>query len=502
MSQPSVTIGADEAPEDRFVHPALVRSSGTIRPGINQASANETRKKPKNVDYFTPDATTFDDQRDVKALLEKYADQDGHIRRLPLWLNDDDFELIAPHGLFLFQGNKLKCRSTTQKGGLQANCTDADGNRFAKSCVPEECPDYQASPKKCRFSGRLFFYAPGQLSPNPLMLTTSSLNGFRLLWSALMQVLRIRGRISLTHKGAPFFELIKVKKLVARKDGDKLVRVPQWLPALSLTVDPMELICDNDARTTYFAPNVPLGPSLALQIGQADPESAPAYQGLQAEQAEPPAPQAAGTPGPQPADQPPPAATPADQAPPGTAAPINPTQPGQAPPIAAETSQAPKAGKAALPAAAGAQSSMVGQTPPAAAPTAGSLKNDIVRCLPLLGVSSSQMVIWSRRIAGTPVNSMGLPALTNLLNMLKATIDHQSPWALDEITLAWCLERLDVSFEDFNFWLEATSGPSWTQAVSQKITSKLMQNIRARVSSDLDSFKHEIEEAAALRRAA
>jgi hypothetical protein len=112
------------------------------------------------------------------------------------------------------------------------------------------------------------------------------------------------------------------------------------------------------------------------------------------------------------------------------------------------------------------------------------------------------MVIWSRRIAGTPVNSMDVPALAELLKMLKSTIDGQSSWALDEITLAWCLDRLDVSFENFNLWLEANHGVTWTKAVSQNITSKLMPNIRARVSSDLDTFKREIEEASAMGRAA
>jgi hypothetical protein len=457
------------------------------------------------VDFFTPQINSFDDLRDSTLLVDKYADPDGHIRRLPLWFHDDDLDLIAPHGLRLFKGNALKCRNTTQNGGLHAIYTDTDGRWAEKICVPEDCPDYQASPKRCRFGGQLYFYVPGQLSPNPLRLVTTSLNGYRLIWSALMQVMRIRGRISLTHKGKTFFELIKVRQMVQRKEGDKLVRVPQWLPALSLNVDPMELICDDGPRQSYFIPTVPLAPG----VGQPAPKNTPTGQGLQAEQAEPTAPApAAATQAPLPGSQEPSASPPADQTPPATAAAGRPPLPGPTAPAPAD----PKAGKAAAPATAGAQDPKIVQKPPATAAagktqkpgavTAASLKSDIVRCLPLLGVSSAQMVLWANRIAGTPVNMMDVPALTDLLKMLRTTIDGHSSWALDEITLAWALDRLDVSFVNFNFWLEASARVTWTQAIFQNITATLMQNIRARVSSDLDAFKNEIEEAAALRRAA
>jgi|Deesub1362A_J573_1020465.scaffolds.fasta_scaffold04420_5 hypothetical protein len=232
---------------DRFGVENVLRHAGVIRPGVNLAPEDARRKRPRNVDYFTPDPSTFDDPRDAGDLVERFADQDGRIRRLPVWFHSDDLSVVAPHGLYLFRTGGLVCRSlrAAAEDRSLAIRFDREGRRVVE-CDPERCPDHLSG--DCRFSGRLLFYVPGQRSPNPLMLPTTSLNSFRLIHSALANVRAVRGSIRMLHRGRPFLELVKVRKEVLRAVEDGFVRTPQWLIALRLTVPMEELARDAAAE--------------------------------------------------------------------------------------------------------------------------------------------------------------------------------------------------------------------------------------------------------------
>lgn len=389
---------------DRYVLKNVTRHSGVIRPGINLAPEGAKHKKPRNVDFFTPDANTFDDPRDAQMLMDKYADNDG-IHRLPIWLHTDDLSLAAPHGLCLFKAGGLVCRAlrSADNDVNTAIRFDNQGRRVVE-CDPEKCHDHISG--ACKFSGRLYFYVPGQLSPNPLMLPTTSLNSFKLIYSALNNIKRVRGGIRLLHNGKPFINLIKVKKDVRRPGPDgAFIRAPQWLVSLSLTIPMDELTCDKATESTSTV-------------------SSPAKEQ------------------------------------PSTDNPVNREDPRD-------------------------------------------LKQAIMDAVHRIGLDEEDMRLWAEQIAGKMARDMDPAELNRLHDMLVGLESGEDLRLNLEIDLARLLARIDVTFTDFNGWLNSDEESiSWEEAVHKGIADDLLQAVNARTISDPTGFKKEIESAARERRAA
>ena len=456
MDQPS-SMPFD--PEDRFVGIGS-RHSGIIRPGVNAAPPEASRKQPRNVKYFSPDPDSFDYPEDAEALRALYADEkDGIIYRLPIWLSDDNLQTVIPHGLFFFGKSGVKCRSIIAGDKmLGISWDEKTKTQVQKDCVPERCQNYLT--RKCKFSGRLYFHVPGHLSPNPLMLPTTSLNSFRLIVSALTSVSRFRGSFTALHNGQPFLELVKVnKEVLHRTDDGKLQHMHQWLSTIRCTVDPLELTATSTHRlVTISVP--PLQPSASpMELSGDEPQpSAPAQ----------PASTETATPAPASAGKKPVAST-ATTAPEG------------APPATA-TEPAPRAsttGKLGT-----------SDTNTGAPPISGEvnkLKQAIAEKLKSKGYTVEQLQKWALRITGNAkINDV--PTLKAIERML----DSSSPRLAIEFRFAELLHTLDLSLKQFDVWCALQLGTPFDNIVSGSQALDVFTALKARTDQDASGFRAEI----------
>jgi hypothetical protein len=209
---------------------------------------NSTRKsclRPANCGHFIVRPSDFRSAADCDFIQKNYAGKDGLIREIPIWLTSDSISLIAPHNFRAFDGGgNLRCVSEFHDDGkLRFRYLPKGAKLPAK---PEDwkildSEDEDEATKACGyqvvFGGMLRFFVPGVRSAGDLILPTRSWNGLSESIAVLRRVKSILGRCSGLLNGQPFLALVKTEEDI-KHEGK---RGKQWIPSITLTVDPMEL---------------------------------------------------------------------------------------------------------------------------------------------------------------------------------------------------------------------------------------------------------------------
>ena len=217
----------------------------------------------QNVDYFTIRKRDCADPENVKRIMEKYADQDGKLRSIPVWFPNNDWWDVIPHSLRCYGSTKgLKHRSafniirdeysrvTDYKLVCETPEVGDPGKRIfggrpwvQSDCVPADCILYQK--KECKLGGYIEFLIPGIPGIDPWIIPTTSWYSLAAIKKALRRVYKATGgRISnLTYDGKSIFVLRKVMGKVSTIDAEGQPKLrSQFLINLDLTVDFFEVL--------------------------------------------------------------------------------------------------------------------------------------------------------------------------------------------------------------------------------------------------------------------
>lgn len=263
-----------------------IRYSGIIRPGIKipKASCSEKEKKiyadlyaegksfdeideamggksrtstsklrPSNCDYFTVRECDFRNPADAHMLMDKYADPDGKLRRVPCWFPIGDIHLVIPHNFRGFggdgsvkcyseyEGEKLVCHYISREEDDKAR-KDKRKPKFAtRPCDTETCDSYKK--KRCDFGGIYKVNIPGIRGMGEVIVPTGSWYGLADAIANLKRIKGVMGRFDGLFNGGTFLELCKVPETVKMPDGQKIT---QWIVTVEPSVDLMELARYNE----------------------------------------------------------------------------------------------------------------------------------------------------------------------------------------------------------------------------------------------------------------
>ena len=197
---------------------------------------------PQNADFLVVRACDFKRPADAEYILKKYADPDGKVRRLPVWLTSSDIDKVLPHSFRAFGGDgSLRAISFYKNGALTCRYVPKDVKVPKKEdwrerpCDPDNCPE--VSGKKCQFGGMFKVNVPGLKTMGNVIIPTRSWNGIKFSCGLLNTVRGLLGRFDGLFKGEPFLELVKSEELVNTPEGKR----KQQIITLELAIDPMEL---------------------------------------------------------------------------------------------------------------------------------------------------------------------------------------------------------------------------------------------------------------------
>ena len=254
-----------------------IRYEGVIRPGIKIPLArctaeekdiykklyadnipfNEIDKKmggtgssklrPSNCDYFTVRENDFKNPANARLILEKYADEDGHVRRMPIWFPLGEIHMVIPHNFRAFSTGGIRAYSFYEGSELMCKHVPKDIKTPGKDdwkirpCEETACKAYTT--KACRFGGIFKVNVPGVSGMGQVIIPTNSWYGLGDAIANLNMVREVYGRFNGLFNGKPFLELCKVEEEVKIPGGAKQ---KQWIPTIVPTVDMMELAqhCD------------------------------------------------------------------------------------------------------------------------------------------------------------------------------------------------------------------------------------------------------------------
>jgi hypothetical protein len=208
---------------------------------------NSTRKScltPTNSNYFTVNDSDFKNAADAQYIRSHYADEDGQVRKLPIWFASDDISQILPHNFRAFDGmGNVRAVSFYDGNKLKFRYIPKDTKLPAK---PEEwlildSDDEDEATKACgykvQFGGMIRCFVPGIRSAGEIVIPTRSWTGLSESVAVLKRVRAILGRFNNLYQGAPFLEMVKYSETI-RHEGKP---VKQWISAIQLSVDPMVL---------------------------------------------------------------------------------------------------------------------------------------------------------------------------------------------------------------------------------------------------------------------
>jgi hypothetical protein len=206
----------------------------------------KTCLRPSNSDYFTIRDSDFKRPADADMIRSRYADPDGKVRRIPVWMPFSDIEKVIPHNFRAFDGGaNLRCVSFyDDDGNLKFKYLPKNATLPAK---PEawlilDSDDEEKASKACGykvvFGGMYRVFVPGIRSAGEIVVPTRSWYGLGESVAVLRRIRSILGRFDGLFNGDPFFELCKVEAQVTAPDGKKQM---QWIVTLELAVDPIEL---------------------------------------------------------------------------------------------------------------------------------------------------------------------------------------------------------------------------------------------------------------------
>lgn len=205
--------------------------------------SKDSKLFPTNTDYFVIRQCDFRRESDADLIMERYADKDGHVRRIPIWLTVGDLDKVVPHNFREFDGSgNVKAFSYYEGKNLMLKYVPKGTKppykkEDWKTCTydPDD-PPKDAPPVK--FGGLYKVNIPGLKGLGEIVVPTRSWYG---LGDAVAQLRRVRsllGRFNGLLNGEPFLELCKVEETVRTPEGEKQ---KQWIITVELAIDPMEL---------------------------------------------------------------------------------------------------------------------------------------------------------------------------------------------------------------------------------------------------------------------
>lgn len=206
--------------------------------------SKESKLFPTNVDYFVIRDCDFRRPADAQMIRDKYADADGHVRRIPIWFTVGDLDKAIPHNFRAFDGNgNVRAYSYYNHNQLVLKYAPKSIRDPKKTDWIEVSFDPEKPPADCykiEFGGLYRVNIPDIRGLGEIVVPTKSWYG---LGDAVAQLKRVRqpnllGRFDGMFKGKPFLELCKVEEWVKDPDGK---RVRQWIITVELSIDPAEL---------------------------------------------------------------------------------------------------------------------------------------------------------------------------------------------------------------------------------------------------------------------
>lgn len=208
---------------------------------------------PRNVDHFIIRDNDFNNPADAQMVRSKYADPDGQVRRVPIWFKTSDISRVMPHSFKAYDAaeNVRAYSSYDEEGNLVCQYVPKEIVNPKKEdwqkrpCDPDVCS--QVSAKKCCFGGWFRFSIPGLKGIGDIIAPTKSWYGLGNAMAVLKEVRKIQGRFDGLFQGETFMELVKVQELVKLPDGSKK---NQWIITLDISIDPMEMVKQNDPKST------------------------------------------------------------------------------------------------------------------------------------------------------------------------------------------------------------------------------------------------------------
>ena len=212
--------------------------------------SRESKLTMTNIDHFVIRDCDFKKPADAQYIRENYADADGKVRRIPIWLTTGDLGVVMPHNHAAFDGSSNIRAYTIYEG-------DVLMIRYAPKSVgpvvkPEdwitepfdhEKPPVNAPPVK--FGGMYKVNIPGIMGIGEIVIPTGSWYGLGDAIAVLKKVRLVLGRFNGLLNDEPFLELAKVQEMVKAPDGTKK---KQWLVTIELSVDAMTLARHSDNR--------------------------------------------------------------------------------------------------------------------------------------------------------------------------------------------------------------------------------------------------------------
>lgn len=217
-----------------------------------QPRSGKSKLVPRNANFFVVRDVDFSRPPDAQFIREKYADQDGKVRTIPVWLSVGEIDRVLHHGFRAFNG----------AGSLVAT-SFYDGKKLMVRYLPK---DFKGNPKRedwlvaafdpdkgprdakgkplspaghaMDFGGIFRFNVPGLRGFDEIVCVTRSWYGMSYSVALLRRVRSILGRFDGLLNGESFLQLSKVAEEVTTPEGKKQT---QYIPVLELAVDPMEL---------------------------------------------------------------------------------------------------------------------------------------------------------------------------------------------------------------------------------------------------------------------
>ena len=228
---------------------------------------------PRNVPFFTVRRADFNNPAHADQILEKYADEDGHLYSFPIVFPTDNWQANLPHALRTYRRNELVYWSDYDAEGRRRCYTkkhvevDQKARRAHRPfggrptvlrpdnggiCDPDNCPEYQQ--RKCNLSGQMLFFVPGIASSSAFSIPTTSFYALEQAREKMELVAYLRGgRISGTHEGKPIFYLTKREEEVSMIDPEtgEPRRVRQYLVTLEADIDMLQVFRDAERRLAH-----------------------------------------------------------------------------------------------------------------------------------------------------------------------------------------------------------------------------------------------------------
>jgi len=235
-----------------------------IDKALGPDSQGLSKLRPLNVDYFTVHPADFINPENAQIILNRYADNDGKLRKFPVWFPFNNWWQIIFHNLAAFgksagikyrsvfvekkEGNKVVeiervCQYPADLAPEEKNVRRYGPRSWnTRGCTPEACPEYQR--QECRLRGRIYCYVPGVKGLNLIAIPTSSWYSLNRIKGSLELVMAVTGgRIPTLIDGRPVFVIRKRKDKIPVIDiatGESKLR-EQFLIELDLDIDMMEL---------------------------------------------------------------------------------------------------------------------------------------------------------------------------------------------------------------------------------------------------------------------